>query len=58
MASLSDRLKTLEGAADPSGYRIAWMQPGESAEDAAERYRREAGYQGTIVPMDETDRLA
>ncbi len=55
MATLTDRLRTLERGADPSGYRTVCMQPGESEAAAVDRYRQETGYTGEIIPMDALD---
>ena len=55
MATLTDRLRTLERGADPSGYRTVLMLPGESEAGAVERYRQKTGYTGEIIPMDVLD---
>lgn len=54
--SIKDRLRTLENAIAPKDpFRVVFIPNGADPLAARERYRKETGYSGVVVVMDEAD---
>lgn len=54
--TIKRRLSELERAArEADGLRAIQLPQGVPTAEAIEQYRRETGYRGIIVPMDEAD---